>query len=59
MSLGIEYQLENNNDLFIHLFAEVGYGFALASNASRRDFKGTAPTNLSSISIGINCGILK
>lgn len=56
---GIEYQLQSENNLFIHLFAEVNYGFLVASNASIQAFKGTTPNNQSSISFGINLGILK
>jgi hypothetical protein len=55
-ALGVEYQLESSNKLFIHLFAEVGYAFEVASGSTRKDFNGTSPTNLSSFSVGISFG---
>jgi hypothetical protein len=58
-SLGVEFQLESENNLFIHLFAEVGYGVAFASHSSRKEFQGTAPAHLTSFSLGINFGIIK
>jgi hypothetical protein len=58
-ALGVEFQLESESNVFIHLFAEVGYGVALVSSSSRKEFKGTAPVNLTSFSLGINFGILK
>jgi len=59
MALGVEFQLESEANLFIHLFAEAGYGVALASTSSRKEFQGTAPSSISSFSLGINFGILK
>jgi len=58
-ALGVEYQLESPNYLFVHLFAEVGYSFAVASGSTRKDFNGTSPTNLSSFSIGVSFGTFR
>jgi len=56
---GVEYQLESKNELFIHFFAEVGYGIKIGAIASNSSFDGTAPSNLTSISIGTSFGIMK
>ncbi|MBS1506546.1 MAG: hypothetical protein JSS79_07870 [Bacteroidetes bacterium] len=59
MAAGVEYQLENNNDVFIHLFAEVGYGAGINATTSNRNFAGTTVANPMWVSVGINFGIIK
>ena len=59
VTTGIEYQLENTGNLFVHLFAEVNYGIVVSSAASNRAFSGTTPASPSSVNVGINFGILK
>jgi hypothetical protein len=59
MAAGVEYQLEDNNNVFIHLFAEVGYGKGINSTASNRSFAGTTTANPMWVSLGINFGIIK
>lgn len=59
MAAGVEYQLETNNDVFIHLFAEVGYGTGINSTASNRNFTGTTVANPMWVSLGISFGIIK
>jgi len=56
---GIEYQLENCNNLFVHLFAEINYGVLISSNASRTAFSGTRLSTPTTVSLGISFGIIK
>ena len=57
--IGVEYQLTSCNTTFIHLFAEVGYGVMISSRASNASFSGTRLSNPTTLSLGINFGILK
>jgi hypothetical protein len=59
VAAGVEYQLQDFQNLFIHLFAEVGYGTGLHSTASNKVFSGTTTTNPMWVSVGINFGIIK
>lgn len=59
VAAGVEYQLESNNNLFIHLFAEASYGMMINAHSSNTAFNGTTIVNPSAITVGINCGILK
>ena len=56
---GIEYQLESINDSFIHLFAEAGYGTMVHASSSNHAFNSTTIMGPSTITLGINFGILK
>ena len=57
--VGVEYQLESCNATFIHLFAEIGYGVLISSNASNASFSGTRLSNPTTLSLGIHFGIVK
>lgn len=57
--LGAEYQLENDEGNFIHLFAEVAFGVPVAMQGTRDVFDRTHITNPVSISVGISFGKIK
>lgn len=59
VGLGAEYQLENDQGSFAHLFAEVVFGTPVASRCTREDFNRTRITNPVSISVGISFGKIK
>jgi len=59
LGTGFEYQLENYHNQFIHLFAEVDYGTFISSNTSSESFSGTKLMQATTISVGINFGIIK
>ena len=56
---GVEMQLENDNQKFIHLFAEVTYGTPLSSKASNSAFSQTKVMNSMTFNFGVNFGIVK
>jgi len=56
---GFELQLENDNQKFIHLFAEVIYGAPLSSSASNSAFSQTKVTNSITFNFGVNFGLVK
>lgn len=57
--VGVEYQLENCKNQFIHLFAEVTYGLLTTTKANNVAFNNTGITNPTTVSVGINFGIIK
>lgn len=59
VGLGAEYQLENDQGDFIHLFAEVACGVPVATQCTREVFDRTHITNPVSISVGISFGKIK
>jgi hypothetical protein len=59
LGVGVEYQLESCSNVFIHLFAEAGYGVLISSGSSNRSFSGTTLSNPATISLGLNFGISK
>ncbi|MCD9018208.1 hypothetical protein [Parachryseolinea silvisoli] len=59
LGLGAEYQLENDQGDFIHLFAEVAWGVPVATRCTRQIFDRTHIINPVNISIGINFGKTK
>ncbi len=56
---GVEMQLENDNQKFIHLFAEVTFGTPLSSSASNSAFAQTKVMNSVTFNFGVNFGIVK
>ncbi|HTH57622.1 MAG TPA: hypothetical protein VL728_16340 [Cyclobacteriaceae bacterium] len=54
VGMGVEYQLENENLKFIHLFVQTGYGLFSKSLASDRPFAQTINSGRLSYSMGIN-----
>jgi len=59
VGLGVELQLENDYEKFIHVFAEVSYGSPLSSSTSTLAFSQTKVMNSMSFSLGVNFGIVK
>lgn len=59
LGTGFEYQLENYRNQFIHLFAEIDYGTFISSNTSSESFSGTKLMQATTISVGVNFGIVK
>lgn len=59
MGLGAEYQLEDDDGNFIHLFAEVAYGVPVTTQCTRVVFDHTHITNPVFISIGVSFGKIK
>ncbi|HCW08251.1 MAG TPA: hypothetical protein DGG95_12895 [Cytophagales bacterium] len=57
--VGVEYQLESSNRMFVHLFAEMNYGLLISSRANTAAFNKTVTQNPTSITLGINFGIIK
>jgi len=57
--LGVEYQFENNDHRFIHLFLEAAYGFALSTHSTRDVFDQTRITQPYTIRLGISFGKIK
>jgi hypothetical protein len=57
--LGVEYQLVNDDNQFIHVFTELSYGMPLFWSASNQSLSGTRASNPATISMGINFGICK
>jgi hypothetical protein len=57
--VGIEYQLENENNNFIHFFSELNYGLPIFEAASCRAFAETRMTSSWAITFGVNFGIVK
>jgi len=56
---GVEYQLQDYHNFFIHIFAEVNYGHPLLWQASNSSFSGTRANNPMMISAGFSLGIVK
>ncbi|MBI3483215.1 MAG: hypothetical protein HY015_09640 [Bacteroidetes bacterium] len=56
---GVELQLENDFQKFIHVFAEVTYGAPLSSSASNSSFSQTKVMNAITFNLGVNFGIVK
>lgn len=56
---GVELQLENDYQKFVHLFAEVTYGSPLSSSSSNKEFSQTKVMNAITFNVGINFGIVK
>jgi hypothetical protein len=56
---GVELQLENDNQKFIHLFAEVVYGTPISSSASNNAFSQTKAMNSVTFNFGVNFGLVK
>lgn len=56
---GVELQLENDYQKFIHVFAEVTYGAPLGSSTSSVAFSQTKVMNAMTFSMGVNFGIVK
>ena len=56
---GVELQLENDNQKFIHVFAEVTYGAPLSSSASNKSFAQTKVMNSVTFNFGVNFGLVK
>jgi hypothetical protein len=54
--LGVEYQLENDNLDFIHLFAEVRYGTSLLYHTDEHAFDRTKMQNPLTFSFGVSFG---
>jgi hypothetical protein len=59
LGFGVEYQLVSYNVVFVHLFAEMTFGKAIAATASNRLFAGTRPVNPAVFTLGINFGLMK
>ncbi|MBI3220043.1 MAG: hypothetical protein HYZ44_11055 [Bacteroidetes bacterium] len=59
VTTGVEYQLESDTHMFLHLFAEVNYGILISSQSSNASFNGTTPSNLSALSVGISFGSIR
>jgi len=59
LGAGIEYQLENDRDKFIHLFAEMTLGVPVHCSVSNHAFEGTRVLRPVNISIGAHFGIFK
>jgi hypothetical protein len=59
LGMGAEYQLENDQGDFIHLFAEVAWGIPVATRSTRRIFDRTHIVNPVTINIGIGFGKIK
>lgn len=59
VGVGAEYQLENDQGDFIHLFAEVAYGVPVATRCTREVFDRTHILNPVSVSVGISFGKIK
>lgn len=59
VGLGAEYQLENDQGDFIHLFAEVTYGVPVATRCTREVFDRTRIINPVAINVGISFGKIK
>jgi hypothetical protein len=57
--VGLEYQLENDSQNFIHFFTEFNYGSAINNSASTYEFENTKFKSSCSIVFGINFGIIK
>lgn len=54
---GIEYQLENADNKFIHLFAEMTFGIPVHSSVSNHAFDGTMMLRPINISLGVQVGV--
>jgi len=54
IGFGVEYQLENENLKFIHLFAQTGYGLGSKSLSSDKPFMHTLSSSKLGFSMGIN-----
>jgi hypothetical protein len=59
MGTGAEFQLENDNDRFIHLFTELCYGVPFQFDRSAGEFAKTRNNNPWWIAVGINFGVSK
>ncbi len=59
VGLGAEYQLENDQGDFIHLFGEVAFGIPVATRCTREVFDRTHIINPFTISVGISFGKIK
>ncbi|MGE0590244.1 MAG: hypothetical protein AB7O48_16815 [Cyclobacteriaceae bacterium] len=59
VGLGAEYQLENGQGDFIHLFAEVAYGVPFATRCNSEIFDRTRIINPVSVNVGISFGKIK
>jgi hypothetical protein len=57
--VGIEYQLENENNNFIHFFCELNYGNPIHEAASSQAFVGTRMKSSWTVIFGINFGTAK
>ena len=57
--LGVEFQLENDQQQFIHLFMEAAYGFSLSAHSSRDVFDQTHITQPYTFRLGISFGKIK
>lgn len=56
VGLGAEYQLENDDGDFIHLFIEVAYGIPFTTRCSREVFDRTHIINPFTINVGVSFG---
>ena len=59
VGVGVELQLENDYQKFIHVFTEVTYGAPLSSSASTSAFAQTKVMNAITFNVGVNFGIVK
>ncbi|GHM99823.1 hypothetical protein WSM22_13130 [Cytophagales bacterium WSM2-2] len=57
--VGIELQLENDYEKFIHLFAEVTYGVPISSSSATLALSQTKVTNAMTFNLGVNFGVVK
>lgn len=56
---GIELQLENNDQKFVHVFAEFTYGARLSEDVAKGVFSHTQMTSAMNFNLGVNFGITK
>lgn len=59
LGTGLEFQLENVEDRFIHLFAEGGVGIPFYTTSSNSSFANTRSGNQLWLTVGIDFGIVK
>lgn len=56
---GVEFQLESDQNKFLHLFAETGMGIQVNTSSKNESFSSTSATNQFWIAVGVNFGIIK
>lgn len=59
IGVGVELQLENDYNKFIHVFTEITYGTSLGSFSSNSAFAQTKVTDAVTFNLGVNFGIVK
>jgi hypothetical protein len=58
VGMGFEYQLENNDNKFLHFFAEAGLGIPLSSTFSNESLSNTRAINQIWLTIGVDFGLI-